>query len=113
MGVFIVFFVIWSAIAAVGVGSFVFWVVKAVEVARTPEAQFRAAGSEKANWILIVLLAGIAGAVIWQLSMRDRVRAAIGAAPGWYADQNGTQRWWDGARWTEHAQPTHGVQQRS
>lgn len=28
--------------------------------------------------------------------------------PGWYADPHGNpqqQRWWDGARWTEHVQP--------
>ena len=24
------------------------------------------------------------------------------AAPGWYADANGVQRWWDGANWTQH-----------
>jgi hypothetical protein len=34
---------------------------------------------------------------------------------GWYPDQSGRQRWWDGMQWTEHyapavqpaAQPTH------
>lgn len=25
--------------------------------------------------------------------------------PGWYDDGHGAVRWWDGARWTEHAQP--------
>lgn len=24
------------------------------------------------------------------------------AAPGWYPDASGTQRWWDGRAWTEH-----------
>ncbi|WP_345799999.1 DUF2510 domain-containing protein [Microbacterium sp. AZCO] len=24
------------------------------------------------------------------------------AEPGWYDDGTGTQRWWDGTRWTEH-----------
>jgi len=26
----------------------------------------------------------------------------VTAQPGWYDDGTGTQRWWDGARWTEH-----------
>ena len=25
--------------------------------------------------------------------------------PGWYPDQNGTMRWFDGASWTDHVQP--------
>jgi hypothetical protein len=26
----------------------------------------------------------------------------VNPAPGWYRDPNGENRWWDGARWTEH-----------
>ena len=26
-------------------------------------------------------------------------------APGWYPDETGNQRYWDGARWTEHTAP--------
>lgn len=26
-------------------------------------------------------------------------------APGWYADGQGSTRWWDGQQWTEHTQP--------
>lgn len=36
-----------------------------------------------------------------------------GAAPGWYPQPDGTQRYWDGSAWTEHiapgaGQPTYG-----
>ncbi|MGH7289912.1 MAG: DUF2510 domain-containing protein [Myxococcota bacterium] len=27
---------------------------------------------------------------------------ATGPEPGWYDDGHGKQRWWDGARWSEH-----------
>lgn len=31
------------------------------------------------------------------------------ATPGWYDDGAGRQRWWDGARWTEHYAPQQQV----
>jgi hypothetical protein len=33
----------------------------------------------------------------------------MSTAPGWYDDGSGQVRWWDGERWTEHAQPPAGV----
>ena len=32
-------------------------------------------------------------------------RQPIAAPAGWYPDQNGVRRWWDGTTWTEHTQP--------
>jgi hypothetical protein len=29
----------------------------------------------------------------------------VGPPAGWYPDQQGQQRWWDGTGWTEHTQP--------
>ena len=29
--------------------------------------------------------------------------------PGWYPDQNGAMRWFDGASWTDHVQPGAGA----
>ncbi|MCS0499678.1 DUF2510 domain-containing protein [Protaetiibacter mangrovi] len=36
---------------------------------------------------------------------------ASAAAPGWYPDGSGGQRWWDGRGWTEHTAPGAGVAQ--
>ncbi len=84
----------------------VFWVIKLIEVARIPDLQFRAAGSEKVVWVLIVALVGVIGALVWQFVQRGEVLAAAGrvplAPPGWYPDGAGGYRWWDGSSWFQH-----------
>lgn len=42
--------------------------------------------------------------------MTDKAPGPSNAAPGWYNDPTmvGTQRYWDGRRWTEHAAPLGG-----
>jgi hypothetical protein len=95
---FLMFFGLWVLV-------FVFWVMKIVEVARIPESQYRAARTDKVTWVLVVVIAGIIGAVIWQLVKRAEVLAAAGvmpqAPPGWYPEPGtGAMRWWDGNRWT-------------
>ncbi len=99
---FVLFFCVWAA-------SLVYWIVAIVEVARIPDYQYRAAGTEKVVWVLVVVLAGIVGALIWLLARRKDVLAAVGGAPppppGWYPDPTtGEPRWWDGVRWTAHTQ---------
>ena len=94
---FLFFFGLWISV-------FVFWVIKIVEVARIPEYQYRAAHTDKLTWVLVVVIAGIIGALIWQLAKRSEVLAAAGrlpqAPPGWYPEPGtGTPRWWDGNRW--------------
>ena len=95
----LLFFGLWLA-------AIVYWIVALVEVCRLPDQQFRAVGTEKLTWVLIVVLAGIIGALIWRFAKRAEVLAAAGRilvpAPGWYPDPaGGGLRWWDGTRWTD------------
>ncbi len=94
---FLLFFGLW-------LGAVVFWIMKIVEVCRLPDYQYRAASTEKTTWVLVVILVGLIGGIIWQFSKRDDVLAAAGriaaAPPGWYPDPaTGTPRFWDGRRW--------------
>lgn len=93
------------------VAALVIWIRSMIEVARTPDYQFRAAGTDKTAWILVVVLAGIVGALIWRFTKRDAVRAASGylpppPPPGWYHDPStNALRWWDGFNWIYHSSP--------
>jgi hypothetical protein len=91
---------------ALWIAAFVYWIVAIVEVANTPDAQFRAIGSEKIVWLLIVILGGIIGALVWRFAKRADVIRSRGAVPppppGWYPEGGtGALRWWDGVRWTD------------
>lgn len=95
----IVFGFIWLA-------ALVYWIVAIVEVAKTPDWQFKAVGSEKIVWVLIVVLLQIIGALIWLFAKRSTVLAAANAIPtpppGWYPEPGiGSLRWWDGVRWSD------------
>ena len=91
---------------ALWIAAFVFWIVIIVEVARIPDMQFRAVGSEKLVWLLIVILGGIIGSLVWVFAKRGEVLRHAGVIPppppGWYPEgATGTLRWWDGVRWTD------------
>lgn len=103
----VLFILLGLGFAAVGVAALVFWILKIVEVAQLPEHQYQAAGTDKLPWVLVVVLAGVIGAIVWQLAKRKEVLAAAGwfpaSPPGWYPEPGGQAlRWWDGAQWTEH-----------
>ncbi len=104
--IFLLFSFVW-------IFTFVLWIVALVEVARIPEQQFRAAGSEKIMWVLIVVLTHVIGALVWRFTKRDDVLRAAGQPslppPGWYPEPaTGSLRWWDGTMWTDarHAPPS-------
>ena len=101
------FFVFFLLFGLLWVAGMVFWIVTIVEVARIPEHQYRAAGTEKLTWLLVVALAQAIGALIWHFARRKDVLAAAGrvpaAPPGWYPEgSGGGLRWWDGVAWTDY-----------
>ena len=112
----IFFSVFFLGFVAVWVLGLVFWIMKIVEITSIPDHQFKAARTEKLTWILIVVLTGWIGALIWQLAKRNDVLAMAGVSPlpppGWYPEQGtSAMRWWDGMGWTEHRHtgPTNPV----
>jgi hypothetical protein len=59
-------------------GSVVFWIVRLVEICRIPADTYRAGGSEKVIWIVVVVLGGVLGALAWHFSRRHRVLTSTG-----------------------------------
>ena len=114
--IFLVFF-------AAMIAGLVFWILKIVEVAGIPEPQYRAAGTDKTVWVLVVVLVGWVGALIWQFAKREDVLRArglvppggapgpMGQPPGWYPEfGTGWFAYWDGFRWTGARQPPQPIQ---
>lgn len=81
-----------------------------VDVARRSDREFKAVGSEKTTWLLLVLLAGIPAAIAYLAAVRPRLEAAPPvplALPGWYPDPAlpNYLRYHDGVQWTVHLAP--------
>src|SRR5436309_8823447 len=77
IGVVLFFLLFFAAMIA----ALVFWIMKIVEVAQIPEPQYRAAGTDKTVWVLVVVLVGWVGALIWHFAKRDDVLRARGLVP--------------------------------
>lgn len=114
------------AMGAVAVAGLVFWIVALLEVARTPDQAYRAVGTEKVTWVLVVGLVGWIGALIYWFGTRQQLvrigavgpgaaggayapshppaaRYQAAAPPGWYPNPEADGlRWWDGRQWTDH-----------
>lgn len=74
-GLFALFWVIWLAVFAFAILSIVLWILALVEVLGYPEAVWRYGGTDKTTWILVVVLAGGIGALIYWFSQRKHLRA--------------------------------------
>lgn len=102
------FFLITPLILLITIPLQVVWILMIIEVCRLPDGQYRAVGTEKVTWVIVVAVCGFVGALVWYFSKRAEVLAAAGAVAawvpaGWYLEPDGVSlRWWDGVRWTEH-----------
>jgi hypothetical protein len=121
LGVGLLFIVVMSIVT---IGGLVLWVFALVDCIRYPDHVYRAAGSEKITWVLVVALAGWIGGLIYWFTVRERLHQAEASGatsaytyvgfgqqpgyapipPGWYKDPqaDGRMRYWDGHAWTDH-----------
>ena len=80
------------------------------DASRYPEHAWRAVGSDRSAWQLVIFFGGTIGTLIYLASVRPRLRQVPLALPtpaGWYPDPSGAAlvRWYDGAGWTHHVAP--------
>jgi hypothetical protein len=97
---------------AIGFAALGYWIYALAEVARTPEWQFDAVESNKAFWIVVIVVFNVIGALLWLITTRAWVIAAgdgrvdldgmFGVPAGWYSQPGAAAlRWWDGTAWTD------------
>src|SRR5918997_6616030 len=80
VGLGMAFFVI--VVSVLTVAGLVFWIIALVEVARTPDHAYRAVGTEKTTWLLVVGLAGWIGGLIYWFGTRQQLARIGTIGPG-------------------------------
>lgn len=80
VGVFTLLFV---TIFALAIGATVFWVIYLVEVVKTPEAQWKAAGENQVLHLVLMLVLGIIGTIIYVVSARPKLQQVGPPPPGY------------------------------
>ena len=90
-GVFLIFMLLVLAFSLIMT---VWWVFALVDCIKYDERIYQQVGSSKTTWVLIVVLLGGIGTLIYWFSMRGKLRAAAASAPpapGPYGNQYGNQ----------------------
>ena len=92
-----IFLIAWVVI---GIGSFVFFIVALVDIAKRPDWQWKIAGQEKILWLLLVILVNFLAipALIYWFNIRKKLQAVeAAAAKGQYGPGHMTYAGWEPA----------------
>lgn len=60
----------------IGLAAFVWWLLRLIEAARIPESAWRAADQNKIVAILLMLLLGLLGTIVYSIAMRPSLKRA-------------------------------------
>ena len=63
-------------VLALGLAAFVWWLVVLIEALRTPRQQWEAAGQSQLVSVLLMVLAGLLGTVVYVAVARPQLRSA-------------------------------------
>lgn len=75
MAISLIFVLAALLLGAVVVALFVWWLLVLIDCLRTPDAVWQAAGENQVVWLLVLILLGFVGAILYVLLARPKVRA--------------------------------------